>query len=83
MTSQTSTDFTLPAESAKSSSSGNLRQRLLPDWEFEEEMAAALGVSRRTVQRLGLPFERVGKRRAYQVSGSREVLRRRIAPQAA
>jgi hypothetical protein len=57
----------------------NLREQLLPDIAFEEEMADALDCSRRTVQRLGLPYVRIGKRRGYSVSRAREELKRRIA----
>jgi hypothetical protein len=42
-----------------------LREALLPGLAFEDEIAEALNCSRRTVQRLRLPFVRVGMRRAY------------------
>jgi hypothetical protein len=57
----------------------SLRERLLPGVAFEDEVAKALNCSRRTVQRLGLPFVRIGKRRGYLVSGAHDEIRRRIA----
>ena len=58
-----------------------LRDELLPDQAFEEEIAAALACSRRTVQRLNLPYVKVGTRRIYIVSGSRDVLQRLPPPE--
>jgi hypothetical protein len=77
-----------PAEPATASATPpsraeRLRDELLPDQAFEEEIAAALACSRRTVQRLNLPYVKVGTRRIYIVSGSRDVLQRPPAPEAA
>ena len=57
----------------------NLREQLLPNIAFEEEVANALNCSRRTVQRLGLAFVRIGKRRGYLVSKAHEELKSRLA----
>jgi hypothetical protein len=54
-----------------------LRDALLPDGAFEGELAAALGCSRRKVQQLGLPFDKIGGTRIYNIPGSRQALRRR------
>jgi hypothetical protein len=42
-----------------------LRERLIPDGASEEEIAKALRKCRRSVQRLGLPFRKVGRTRIY------------------
>jgi hypothetical protein len=52
-----------------------LRTMLLDGLAPEQEVADALGVSTRTVQRLGLPFIRLGRRRMYVVDGSRKKIR--------
>ena len=57
-----------------------LREKLLPNGAFEDEMAAALQCSRRQIQRLGLPFTKNGETRIYDVPGSREAIRRRMKP---
>ncbi len=51
-----------------------LRDELLPNGAFEEEIAEALNCSERQVQRLRLPFRKIG---IYDVPGSREALRSR------
>ena len=56
-----------------------LRAALLGDAATEAEIAIALNCSRRKVQRLGLPFERVGRTRLYDVPGARLMLQRRSA----
>jgi hypothetical protein len=68
--------MTDPSETAEHAGRSNLRERLLPGQAYEEEIAAALDCSRRTVQRLNLPFKRIGKRRTYSISEAREALRR-------
>lgn len=77
MISQTAND---PANSPRGEPGKNriesLREQLLPDSAFEEEIAEALACSRRTVQRFELPYDRVGQRRVYSISGSRTRLRR-------
>jgi hypothetical protein len=40
----------------------------------EKEIAQALGRSRRAVQRMNLPFVRIGRTRFYDVPGARQVL---------
>ena len=52
-----------------------LRDELLPGGAFEWELAAALDCSRRKIQQLGLPFDRIGGTRIYRVAGARKVLR--------
>lgn len=56
-----------------------LRETLLRGLAPEEEVAEALDVSRRTIQRLGLPYIRIGRRRMYVIAAARE----RILPEAA
>lgn len=51
-----------------------LRQALIGNGALEREVAEALGKSRRSVQRLGLPFRKVGATRVYDVTASRLAL---------
>jgi hypothetical protein len=60
-----------------------LREELMPDGAFEWEVAAALGCSRRKVQRLDLPYRKVGSTRIYNVTGSRKALQCQPPPEAA
>jgi hypothetical protein len=60
-----------------------LREALLPGWAYEDDVAAALKISRRTVQRLGLPYAHVGPHRVYHVSGASAVLMKKRSPAAA
>jgi hypothetical protein len=84
MTIEMTASTIFPAEPATPPGrSERLRDELLPDQAFEEEIAAALACSRRTVQRLNLPYVKVGTRRIYIVSGSRDVLQRLPPPEAA
>ena len=55
---------------------GHVRNALLQGFAPEGHIAAALGVSMRTVQRLDLPFVRIGIRRYYDLAKSREKLLR-------
>jgi hypothetical protein len=59
---------------ALSSEAADLREQLLEGYAGEVEIAEALGVSVRTVYRLGLPYIKVANRRFYHVAGSREKL---------
>jgi hypothetical protein len=74
-------DTPIPIRGSKGSDSRvrRIREALLPDHAYEDELAEALDCSRRKVQRLGLPFVKIGARRAYSISGSRDVLRRQQA----
>ena len=54
---------------------GTLRAMLLDGLAPEQELADALDVSTRTVQRLGLPFIRMGRRRLYILDGVRKRIR--------
>jgi hypothetical protein len=60
-----------------------LREELIPGGAFENEIAEALNCSGRQVQRLHLPFVKIGIRHVYDVPGSRDVLRRRSSAGAA
>ena len=60
-----------------------LRDELFPNGALEGEMAVALDCSERQVQRLLLPFWKLGTKQIYNVPGSREVLRRRHSINAA
>jgi hypothetical protein len=59
-----------------------IRQDLLgPGWAFEPELAAALRVSTRTIQRLPLPWKRgPGGKRVYDVPAAHEVIKRHLTP---
>jgi hypothetical protein len=51
-----------------------LREEILGRKVPEDQLAAALGKSRRSVQRMGLPFVKVGRTRFYDVHAARQVL---------
>jgi len=51
-----------------------IRRAVLPAECTEQDLAAALEVSRRTVQRLGLPYRRIGHRRYCDIQASARVL---------
>ena len=51
-----------------------IRGELLAGLATDDEIAAALNVSVRTVYRLALPFTKVGARRYYDVAKCREAL---------
>jgi hypothetical protein len=66
------TDNTGPHDQAK-----RLRYELLGNGRTEQEIAAALNCSTRKVQRLGLPFRKVGSTRIYDIEGAAALLQRR------
>jgi hypothetical protein len=69
---------TTPAGVAKPSARINqIRDALMPDCAFEWEVAEALNCSRRKIQLLGLPYEKIGGTRIYNVLAVREALRGR------
>jgi hypothetical protein len=51
-----------------------LRDELLEGWAFPEEIAEAIGRSVRTVERMNLPFKRLGARRIHRIADARAVL---------
>lgn len=67
----------MPTESSPALSNTRvhrIRDELLPDGAFESEIAEALNLSRRQVQRLGLPYRKNGEVRIYDIAGSRGVI---------
>jgi hypothetical protein len=69
---------TEPAGTAKPSARvSQIRDALRPNCAFEWEVAEALNCSRRKIQLLGLPFEKIGGTRIYNVLAVREALRGR------
>lgn len=53
-----------------------IRDELFPDGALEEEIAQAINCSPRQVQRLNLPYKKLGTKRVYDVSGARNIVRR-------
>src|SRR4051794_8555681 len=51
-----------------------LRGELLQGWAFPEEIAPAIGRSVRTVERLNLPFKRLGARRIHRIADARAAI---------
>jgi hypothetical protein len=67
-----------PAETARPSDRiSQIRDALMPNCAFEWEVAEALNCSRRKIQLLGLPYEKIGGTRIYNVLAVREALRGR------
>ena len=69
-------DEDIPLSERRNTRVERIRDELLPDGALEEEIAQAINCSPRQVQRLNLPYKKLGAKRVYDVSGARDIVRR-------